>query len=468
MRTRFCPSPTGNLHVGNMRTALFNFLFALKQKGSFLLRIEDTDAARSLTKFNDSIVKDLASLDIFWDSGYGHIEDDNPLYMQSKRLDIYREFHNKLLRDGQAYYCFCSDAELELERKLQLKQGQPPRYSGKCKRLDELTVSAKLAASAPASIRFAVPSDQTIKFNDLLRGSFSFSSNDLSDFIICKTDGMPSFMFANAVDDGLMSVTHVMRGEDHLTNTPRQILLLQALGMHLPHYIHLSIILGKDKQPLSKRNGSVSIAKLLEQGYLPVAIVNYLARLGHRYESNEILNLMQLALFFSTDHLVKSPAVFDLDQLKHWQQLAIQELTREEFWQQICADYHHLVPQAQQANFIDVVHTAVLFEHDLHHWYNVVYADNLAYSSASFQILQQAGVDFFERLILSLQDHDLDLAEAHSAIANKLGIKGKKFYQPVRVALSDRVAGPELPVLIVAMGRQQVLNRLTNVISKLK
>lgn len=329
MKTRFCPSPTGDLHIGNMRTALFNYLYAKKNKGTFLLRIEDTDISRSKDDFIVSIQKDLLSLYLEWDEGISTNEQEIA-YKQSDRVNIYQNYYDQLMSNKQAYYCFCSEEELNVSRKLQASQGLPPKYNGKCRELSEKEIQQKIDEGIPAAIRFLVPRDAQIIFEDIVRGKQIFNSNDIGDFIIKKADGMASFMFANAIDDALMDVTHVFRGEDHLTNTPRQILILNALELPKPHYSHISIIIGKDRQPLSKRNGSQSINKLLEEGYLPIAILNYLSRIGHTYEANNLLSIQELISNFSVDRLVKSPAIFDMSHLNTWQKSAVLNCTDEE------------------------------------------------------------------------------------------------------------------------------------------
>jgi glutamyl-tRNA synthetase len=278
-KTRFAPSPTGLIHIGNARTALFNALYA--HKSVFLLRIEDTDLERSKDTYIQQLKQDLKSLGLLWQQQE----------KQSDRFDIYAKYYQQLQQQDLAYPCFCTPEELALSRKLQRASGKAPRYAGTCTHLSEAETAAKLQKGLKPTLRFRVPRGQRVEFNDLVRGKQQFASYDLGDFIIRRADGTPAFFFCNAVDDALMEVTHVFRGEDHLTNTPRQILILQALNLPIPQYGHISLILGNDGLPLSKRNGSQNIQGLIKEGWLATALINYLARLGHTYTDDNLLSL---------------------------------------------------------------------------------------------------------------------------------------------------------------------------------
>ena len=326
IRTRFCPSPTGLLHIGNVRAALFSNLFAKHANGIFLLRIEDTDAVRSDHQFTTILQSDLNWLGVKWQEG-PEIGGPHAPYWQSQRRDIYDLYYKKLTQEGRAYACFCSDQELALNRKLQLSRGQAPRYPGTCRKLSPEEIENRLAQGEKPALRFKVPENAVIEFIDSVKGLQKFNSDDIGDFIIRRADGSSSFIFCNAIDDSLMEVTNVIRGEDHLANTPRQLMILQALAMRTPSYGHLSLILGDDGTPLSKRHGSFSLHDLREQGFLPKAILNYLARLSHTYDNNDLLTFEELAAHFHLDKLSKASARFDKNQLLHWQKEAVLSLS---------------------------------------------------------------------------------------------------------------------------------------------
>jgi len=290
MKTRFAPSPTGYIHLGNARTALFSFLLAKSQAGCFLLRIEDSDAARSLQALSDQVQTDLLWLGLPWEEGPGKPGERGP-YFQSQRQSIYAYYYQQLHSLGRTYPCFCTEKALLIERKRQLAQGKPPRYAGSCRQLTATQVIEKKAQGQKASVRFRVLPAQTVNFYDLVKGVQVFSSDDIGDFVIQRSDSSAAFFFCNAIDDALMGVTHVLRGEDHLTNTPRQIMLLQALSLVVPAYGHMSLIFGEHGIPLSKRSGSFSIKALRELGYFPEALQNYLARLGHTYINPDFMDL---------------------------------------------------------------------------------------------------------------------------------------------------------------------------------
>ncbi|HET7369399.1 MAG TPA: glutamate--tRNA ligase, partial [Gammaproteobacteria bacterium] len=282
IRTRFAPSPTGLLHLGNVRTALFSALAARAGGGDFVLRVEDTDAARSRPEWIEALLDDLRWLGVEWAEGPDVGGSRGP-YRQSERAAIYNDHFKRLIDVGHAYACFCTPAELAASREAQRAAGQPPRYAGTCANLSKVEIEAKRQSGVPAALRFRVPAGIELRFDDVVRGPQTFVSDAIGDFVIRRADGTPAFFFCNALDDALMGVTHVLRGEDHLANTPRQMLLLEALDLTAPRYGHLGLLVGDDGAPLSKRHGSASLHDLRERGVLPGAVLNYLARLGHHY-----------------------------------------------------------------------------------------------------------------------------------------------------------------------------------------
>ncbi|HUJ89976.1 MAG TPA: glutamate--tRNA ligase, partial [Syntrophorhabdales bacterium] len=304
VRVRFAPSPTGNLHVGNARTAVLNYLLARHNTGKFILRIEDTDLARSEEAFVKSILNDLSWLGMVWDEGP---------YLQSERIPIYREHADALLSRGHAYKCFCSKEELEAERSDALRRGEPPRYRGKCRVLSESSCQALEKEGSPFVIRLRAL-EKEIRFQDGMHGEISFPRDHVDDFILVRQDGIPSYNFAAAVDDMVMEITDVVRGSDHLSNTPKQIMLFLMFGKKAPNYAHHGLLMGPDKKPLSKRHGATSIAEFKSMGILPEAVVNYLAIIG-RSPQHEFMQVQELVSDFSVDAYSGSDSFFDPDKL---------------------------------------------------------------------------------------------------------------------------------------------------------
>jgi glutamyl-tRNA synthetase/nondiscriminating glutamyl-tRNA synthetase len=317
VRTRFAPSPTGWLHLGNARTAIFNYLFARHNKGDLVLRIEDTDRERSKREYEEAIIEDLKWLGIEWDEGPDKGGPHAP-YRQSERTEIYKKYVDELLEKGYAYRCFCTPEELEAEREKARKEGRPYRYSGKCRNLTPEQVEEYIKQGKPYVIRFRVPDGREIVFNDLVKGEVRINVNDFGDFVIVRSDGSPVYNFVVVVDDALMGITHVIRGEDHLSNTPKQILIYEALGFPVPKFAHLPIILGEDRSKLSKRHGAVSVRQYRFEGYLPEALLNFLSLLGwYPKDGKEILSKEELIERFDISDIHNAPAVFNKEKL-YW------------------------------------------------------------------------------------------------------------------------------------------------------
>src|SRR5688500_14933795 len=315
MRVRFAPSPTGHLHVGNVRTALFNWLLARGQEGTFILRIEDTDAERSTADSDATILEDLRWLGLDWDEGP---EVGGPVgpYRSSERLGKYQSRARVLIEQGHAYYCFCTPEQLDAERKHALANNLPPKYSGRCAQLDREESRRRVQTGEPAAVRFRTPENREIAFTDLVRGDIRFHTDVIGDQVLLRSDGHPAYNFAVVVDDGLMGVTHVVRGEDHISNTPRQILIYEALGFPPPAFGHVAMVLGPDHTKLSKRHGAVSVDEFREKGYLPEALLNYLALLSWSPgENKEVLPIAEMAKRFSLRDVGHSASVFDEEKL---------------------------------------------------------------------------------------------------------------------------------------------------------
>jgi glutamyl-tRNA synthetase len=459
MKTRFCPSPTGFLHLGNIRTALFNALLAKSQCGVFLLRIEDTDKLRSEERYTDGIQTDLKWLGLPWDEGPQQEANVGP-YWQSQRQSIYDKYYQQLETKGLVYPCFCTENQLALARKIQVSSGKPPRYAGTCRNLTPDTIQEKLAQGLKPALRFQVPLNEYTTFHDLVRGEQKFNNNDIGDFIIRRADGTPPFMYCNAIDDALMGVTHALRGEDHLTNTPRQVMILKALGLTIPTYGHISLIVGPDGAPLSKRHGSRSIAALREEGFLPMAVVNYLARLGHHYSQEHWMNLAQLAEHFSIKSLVSSPARYDEHQLLYWQHESVLRLNKEELWEWLGLKNYPILPADQRELFIDAVKHNITFPKDAKKWADHLYTEDWAYNEAAQNILAQTEASFFETALEALNTFGADIEKITAHLKEKLAVKGKGLFQPLRVALTGEIHGPELVQIAPLLGKERIQLRL--------
>ncbi len=448
-KTRFAPSPSGLLHFGSIRTALFNALFARKMRGSFLLRIEDTDIERSKPEFMAALQNDLSWLGLHWQEG--------PL-QQSQRTEIYTSFERKLKECGSVYPCFCTALELEVSRKVQAQSGKPPRYDGKCAHLTKPEQGLKLADGLPFTLRFRMPATGEISFTDIVRGPQKFLCADIGDFIIRRTDGSYAFFFVNALDDALMGVTHVLRGEDHLTNTPRQVAILQALELAIPEYGHISLIVDAHGAPLSKRSGSLAVQTLREQGYFPQAVNNYLARLGHTYTENNLMSLEELAAAFDLAHLGRAPAHYDARQLLHWQALAVQsaDLAHLKLW--LGGYVADLVPKAEIEAFIAAIRDNVVLPEDARIWAEAIYAEPLIIADDAGLVLAEASPQFFSTA-LRLVDDNPDFNALTKGLKKALGVQGKPLFQPLRAALTGQLYGPEMPRIFPLIGKERVRQR---------
>lgn len=449
-KTRFAPSPTGLLHIGNVRTALFSLLLAQHLKGDFLLRIEDTDRERSKPEYSDALMRDLHWLGLEWQEGP---------YWQSQRQDIYDQYYHLLEQEGLAYPCFCTEQQLAITRKIQLSQGKPPRYNGACRHLTHDQIEAKKQQGLPATLRFAVPPHQVVVVNDMVRGEQKFQTDDLGDFIIRRTDGTAPFLYCSVLDDALMGVTHVLRGEDHIANTPRQLLILQALKLPAPQYGHINLIVGKDGAPLSKRHGSRSIPELRAEGFLASGIINYLARLGHYYQDDTLMSLPELAQKFSLQALGRAPARFDEEQLLHWQKEAIQQLDLAAFWQWLGSEVQALIPTAQKDIFLNTIRANITFPQEASYWAKIFFTAEFSVPAQHQQILAQAGKNFFQESIRAIESEGDDFNQVSKKLAEKLNIKGKALFQPLRVALTGELHGPEMAKIFELLGPNQLIKR---------
>ncbi|MBI5783058.1 MAG: glutamate--tRNA ligase [Gammaproteobacteria bacterium] len=457
-KTRFAPSPTGLLHLGNIRTALFNYLLARQAQGTFLLRLEDTDAMRGHEKYARALEQDLRWLGLAWNEGPEAGGRHGP-YAQSERGSIYKEYFNALESRGLVYPCFCSEHELAIARKTALAAHRPPRYSGKCRALSPQEVQARFARGEPATLRFRVEEGKTVEFEDKVRGRQVFSTDDIGDYVIRRSDGTPAFFFCNAIDDALMEVALVVRGEDHLTNTPRQILLLKALGLPLPEYAHIALVVGADGAPLSKRTGSKSVEELRSVGYLPSAINNYLARLGHTYDANAFMNLEILAENFDLSRLGRAPARYDEAQLMHWQREAILHLPSAALREWMGDAVQALVPRDKREAFIEAIRGNVSFPNEAEEWAKILFGtETIQITGEAKDLLETAQHDIFQKFLKAMEQIQWN--------AHKFGkefpvdLAPKSSFPLVRVALTNRLKGPEMWRLFDLLGEHCVRARL--------
>lgn len=457
--TRFAPSPTGFLHLGNARTALLNYLAARKAGGRFILRVEDTDEARSNDDFMTALFADLHWLGIDWDEG-PDIGGPHAIYRQQQRRAIYEEWLSLLDAGGLTYPCFCTPAELNISRKRQLAAGQPPRYAGTCRNLTQEERADRLVRGIPAALRFRVPQGQVVSFVDVVHGEQRFKSDDIGDFIIRRTDGSTAFFFSNAVDDALMDVTLVLRGDDHMTNTPRQIMILQALALPIPQYAHVALLLGMDGAPLSKRHGDTSLRELRERGYLPGALRNHLVRLGHSCVTDGWLDDRALIAEFDLQRLGRAAAKFDDAQLRHWQKEAVAHLSAEEFAKWIAAELPTGLDEQQLVRFVAVVRGNVELPSDAGAWAKVVFGKLDAFEPAALAAIREAGEGFFTEALQVIGHPGAEFKQSVKALGQTTGKKGPGLFMPLRAALTGFTHGPELAPLLAMLPLAEIQARL--------
>ena len=473
MRLRFAPSPTGQLHVGNARTALFNWLLAHGHDGTFVLRIEDTDAERSTRQSEASILDDLRWLGLHWDEG-PDIGGPHGPYRQSERLHLYASYANELINSRQGYYCFCPPARLESERKEDLAAGRPPKYRGTCRHISRAGARARIDAGERPVVRFKVPESTQVTFTDLVRGDVTFSTDVIGDPVIVRSDGRPQYNFAVVIDDALMDITHVIRGEDHISNTPRQLLIYQALGFSPPHFAHLALVMGPDHTPLSKRHGATSVAEFRLRGFLPEALVNYLALIGWSPGGSaddpgaieELLPVEELARRFRIEDVGHSSGIFDVEKLswmnRHYMKAAATgRLAAESIRYFIGRGYVRRRTDEALAYIVSLLPMAVgsvdrldeipdrlrfVFEFDP--------AAALGREDVRHVLAENGAREVIQALTEAIQE-PLTTRDAFRAAAMRVrertGLKGKALFHPIRVALTGSDGGPELDLAIPAI-----------------
>ncbi len=476
LRVRYAPSPTGHLHIGGARTALFDYLMARRHGGTFIIRFEDTDQTRHVESGIDSQLNGLKWLGLDWDESVDVGGPYGP-YRQTERLDLYQPFIDQLLREGNAYRCYCSEQDLEQERAEQEARGEMPRYSGKCRNLTQQQIEAYEAEGRKPSIRFRVPEDEIIAFNDKVREHVEFESNGIGDFIIVRPDGIPTYNFAVILDDYLMKITLVIRGEEHLSNTPRQILMYNALGLPIPEFAHLALILNQDRKKMSKRDESIIqfIEQYKELGYLPEAVTNFIALLGWSPKGEEeIFSKEELIAQFDLDRVSKSPAVFDMDKLNWMNNHYLKKAP-------LSTVVNLAVPHLQKAGFLPAELDAATQE-----WVAALVGVNQERMRYAAEIVELAALFFQEEIAfddegkaLLAEEHvptvlksflqQVEQAEEFTAeiipallknVQKETGYKGKQLFMSIRVALTGQVHGPDLNMSLYLLGKEKVRARL--------
>jgi nondiscriminating glutamyl-tRNA synthetase len=465
VRVRFAPSPTGFLHVGNVRTALFNWLVARRRQGAFILRIEDTDADRSSPQYEKQLMEDLRWLGLDWDEGPDRDGSYGP-YRQSERYALYQQHAQRLLGEDKAFRCFCSEVELEHVRHEQLARSEMPRYSGKCRNLLPADVALRMKAGSSPTLRLRVRPG-TVGFSDLVFGRIDIDTLQISDPILLRSDGSPTYNFCCVVDDVLMRITHVIRGDGHISNTHRQILIYEALGAAVPQFAHLSTVLGPDGQKLSKRHGATSVEEFRVQGYLPDALVNYLALLGWSppEEGKEILDLQEIVRQFDLSRVSKSPAIFDIAKL-NWMNRSYINQKPIDFLVKLAEPYFvsaGLIParcstevRSWLARVIDAVKTHVDQLAQLPQETAIIYGfesdpPELDADARSTLLMHEARMVAQEFLQLVEERETVTpatYAEILAQVKAATGQKGKGLFHPIRAALTGLGSGPELERLV--------------------
>ncbi len=476
VRVRYAPSPTGQLHIGGARTALFNYLFARKNNGTFIFRIEDTDQTRHVETAEARQMEGLRWLGIEWDEGLGVGGDHGP-YRQTERLDLYQTYIKQLLDQGHAYECFCTEEELARERAEQEARGETPMYSGRCRHLTSAEKERLRAEGRRPTVRFLVPKDQVIEFEDQVRGHVAFESNGIGDFIIARADGIPMYNYACVIDDHTMRITHVIRGEEHLSNTPRQLLLYQAFGWEAPQFAHISLILNQDRKKMSKRDESIIqfVEQYKELGYLPEAVVNFIALLGWSPKGeNEIFSLAELEQEFSLDRISKSPAVFDTEKLAWMNNAYMKQADTERV---VGLALPHLQRagrvsgEPDEAEMTFVRELVALYQDRLRAASDIVALTELffreevqlepdAEAVAAEPHVREVAASFLKKV----EEAD-DFSAEHigaliKAVQQETGYKGKQLFMPIRVVLTGQNHGPDLNKTIHLLGKERVAERL--------
>jgi nondiscriminating glutamyl-tRNA synthetase len=475
VRVRFAPSPTGHLHVGGARTALFNWLFARHEGGSFILRIEDTDVARSEARLEDELVRDLAWLGLTWDEGPGRGGALGP-YRQSERLHVYRERAERLLAEGKAYPCFCTDEELERKKEARLAAGLPPQYDGACRSLSPAERERRRAEGRPESIRFVVDAREERRLEDLVKGAVVFPAGMVGDFVLMRSNGLPTYNFAATIDDALMAITHVIRGEEHLPNTVRQLMIYDALGLAKPLFAHIPLILGADRSKLSKRHGAPNIADYRERGYPPEAVINYLAFLGWSPTgSAEILTVEELVRDFTLERVSSSPGIFDEGKMSWVSAQHIRAGGPARYFEDALEYFPDDVRSGYTREKLKSIF-GILSENLP--CFSKIEEDVGPFRTGPPTLVGEArdAIAGAGALLASLRDAfaacDEWNAQAIGAVIKAagagLGVKGKALYMPLRAAVTGALHGPDLSRILEIRGKADTIECIRSASAEMK
>lgn len=482
VRVRFAPSPTGYLHIGGARTALFNWLFAHKMGGKLILRIEDTDTERLKEDSVSQILTSLKWLGINWDEGPEVGGDCGPYY-QSERLDIYKKYAEQLLAEGKAYYCFCTPADLEAQREKQRAAKQPFRYARTCRDFSKEEVEKRIAAGESYSVRVKIPLEGTITVHDLIHGDVTFNMDQFDDFVIVKSNGMPTYNFAVVVDDHLMGMTHVLRAEEHLSNTPKQLLIYEALGWEPPKFGHMPMILAPDRSKLSKRHGATSVEEFRSQGYLAEAIVNYLTLLGWGPgDERELFTLNETVDLFELEQMSKKAAIYDTKKLTWMNGQYLSELPLEKILPEAKAFFikdglvtedWFTAHEEYFAKLVDVVRVRVKTLQEVADASTYFFKDITEYDAKGVaKHFKPESVAILEQCIAAIEADDVyDLATteaAYNKIAADNDLSLGKVIHPTRLALTGRTVSPGMFDVMVLLGKEKTLNRLHKAVEYIK
>ncbi|MBS4221057.1 glutamate--tRNA ligase [Bacillus sp. FJAT-49711] len=476
VRVRYAPSPTGHLHIGNARTALFNYLFARNMGGTFLIRIEDTDLKRNIEGGEESQLKYLKWLGIDWDESIDKDGGYGP-YRQSERVAIYKKYYDELLDRGLAYKCYCTEEELEKEREAQIARSEMPRYSGKCAHLSKEEQAALEAEGRVPSIRFKVPAGKVYAFTDMVKDEVSFESDGIGDFVIVKKDGIPTYNFAVAIDDHLMKISHVLRGDDHISNTPKQLMIFEAFDWEPPTYGHMTLIVNESRKKLSKRDESIIqfIEQYADLGYLPEALFNFIALLGWSPQGEEeIFSKEEFIKIFDASRLSKSPALFDKQKLAWMNNQYMKKLELDEV---VALALPHLVKAglvSEQLNqeeedwakgLIALYQEQMSYGAEIVELSSMFFIDEIDYDEEAKAVLDEEQVPevlsaFYDEVDALTPFKADGIKQAIKAVQKSTGQKGKKLFMPIRVAVTGQTHGPELPNAIELLGKEKIKRRL--------
>ncbi|RIW30012.1 glutamate--tRNA ligase [Bacillus salacetis] len=480
IRVRYAPSPTGHLHIGNARTALFNYLYARSTGGKFIIRVEDTDEKRNIEGGEESQLKYLQWLGIDWDESVDKGGEYGP-YRQSERNHIYSKYYQELLDKGLAYKCYCTEEELEAEREAQQARGEMPRYSGKCANLSKEEQEKLAAEGRQPSIRFKVPAGKVYKFDDIVKDDVSFESDGIGDFVIVKKNGIPTYNFAVAVDDYLMKITHVLRGDDHISNTPKQLMIFEAFGWEAPVYGHMTLIVNENRKKLSKRDETIIqfIEQYEELGYLPEALFNFIALLGWSPKGEEeLFSKEQFIDIFDPERLSKSPAVFDKQKLlwvnnQYMKNLDLEEVASLALPHLVKAGKVSENPSEEEREWamklIALYQEQMSFGAEIVELSEMFFKKDIEYEEEAKEVLAEEQVPevlrAFVQEIDQLEEYEAaGIKKSIKAVQKSTGHKGKKLFMPIRAAVTGQTHGPELPNAIELLGKDKVKHRIESLL----